>query len=78
MNMCRKTVLQRCIESCNNNCYFLTRTSNYYIFLMLILNTLKGRVISELSQREPERVKTGAYEREEDGPGVLCLKASRA
>jgi hypothetical protein len=45
---------------------------------MLILKTLKGRVISELFQREPEMVKTGAYEREEDGPGVLCLKASRA
>jgi hypothetical protein len=34
---------------------------------MLILKTLKGRVVSELFQREPEMVKTGAYEREEDG-----------
>ena len=76
--MSQKTALQRCIELSNNCCYFLTRLSNYYIFLVLILKALKGRVISEFFKREPEQVKAGVYERDEDGPGVSCLKLIRA
>ncbi len=76
--MSRKTALQRCIELSSNGCYFLTRLSNYYIFLVLILKTLKGRVISEFFEREPGQVKAGDYERDEDGLGVSCLKSIRA